>query len=57
VPVLVAAAGFVPAGCGEAPPPPMTKENFEAQKSAQEKMLMKEYGLDKTKTPPAAAKP
>jgi hypothetical protein len=50
-PALVAAAlcaisAFASSGCGEAPPPPMTKETYEAAKAEQEKMIINEYGKE-----------
>jgi hypothetical protein len=43
---LGVATAFVPAGCGETPPPPMTKETYEAAKAEQEKMIINEYGKE-----------
>jgi len=40
------AAAFVSPGCGEPPPPPMTKETYEAAKAEQEKMIINEYGKE-----------
>jgi hypothetical protein len=48
--VASAICGFFFGGCGEQPPPAMTKEAFEATKAKQEEMLRKEYGLDQQKT-------
>jgi hypothetical protein len=43
---LTAASAFVPSGCGEPPPPPMTQESYEAAKAEQEKMIINEYGKE-----------
>ncbi len=44
--VLGTATAFVPSGCGEPPPPPMTQESYEAAKAEQEKMIINEYGKE-----------
>jgi hypothetical protein len=44
--VLSTATAFVPSGCGEPPPPPMTQESYEAAKAEQEKMIINEYGKE-----------
>jgi hypothetical protein len=41
-----AATLLVTHGCGETPPPPMTKESYEAAKAEQEKMIINEYGKE-----------
>jgi hypothetical protein len=43
---LSAAFAFASPGCGESPPPPMTKETYEAAKAEQEKMIINEYGKE-----------
>jgi hypothetical protein len=40
----VAPAGAPLAGCGEATPPPMSKEGLETVKKDRETIIMKEYG-------------
>jgi hypothetical protein len=41
---LIALAGTPLAGCGEASPPPLTQEGFEAAKKEREAIIKKEYG-------------
>ena len=43
---LCAISAFASSGCGESPPPPMTKETYEAAKAEQEKMIINEYGKE-----------
>lgn len=46
--VVVGLAGFVPLGCTEPAPPPVTQEGLQEAKKERETIIQKEYGSHPT---------